>query len=156
MLKRVIVMNVAPSGYAVLNATDPIVAAMAAKCPGGVVFFAQDHDHPVLAAHRVQGRRTICVEGDRILVTEGSWRVQIPLQAVPITRGGTIGFQKDNVMAAIGAAWCAGLDWDTIARGLASFSNDADNAPGRFNVMDYRGATAVSYTHLTLPTICSV
>src|SRR5690606_32603602 len=100
VLKRVIVMNVAPTGYAVLNAADPIVAAMAAKCTGGVVFFAQDHDHPVLAAHRVQGKRTICVEGDRILVTEGSWRVQIPLQGVPITRGGTIGFQKDNVMAA--------------------------------------------------------
>jgi cyanophycin synthetase len=148
VLKRVIVMNVAPSGYAVLNATDPIVAAMAPKCPGGVVFFAQDHDHPVLAAHRVQGRRTICVEGDRILVTEGSWRVQIPLQGVPLTRGGTIGFQKDNVMAAIGAAWCAGLDWDTIVRGLGSFSNDADNAPGRFNVMDYRGATVIAdYGH---------
>jgi cyanophycin synthetase len=74
--------------------------------------------------------------------------VQIPLQGVPITRGGTIGFQKDNVMAAIGAAWCAGLDWDTIVRGLASFSNDADNAPGRFNVMDYRGATVIAdYGH---------
>ncbi|QHE85298.1 cyanophycin synthetase [Hydrogenophaga sp. BPS33] len=148
VLKRVIVMNVAPTGYAVLNAADPIVAAMAAKCPGGVVFFAQDHDHPVLAAHRVQGKRAICIEGDRILVTEGSWRVQIPLQGVPITRGGTIGFQKDNVMAAIGAAWCAGLDWDTIVRGLSSFSNDADNAPGRFNVMDYRGATVIAdYGH---------
>lgn len=148
VLKRVIVMNVAPTGYAVLNAADPIVAAMAAKCTGGVVFFAQDHDHPVLAAHRVQGKRTICIEGDRILVTEGSWRVQIPLQGVPITRGGSIGFQKDNVMAAIGAAWCAGLDWDTIARGLATFSNDADNAPGRFNVMDYRGATVIAdYGH---------
>jgi len=141
-------MNVAPTGYAVLNAADPIVAAMAAKCTGGVVFFAQDHDHPVLAAHRVQGRRTICIEGDRIVVTEGSWRVQIPLQGVPITRGGTIGFQKDNVMAAIGAAWCTGLDWDTIARGLSTFSNDADNAPGRFNVMDYKGATVIAdYGH---------
>jgi cyanophycin synthetase len=148
VLKRVIVMNVAPTGHAVLNATDPIVAAMAPKCPGGVVFFAQDHDHPVLAAHRIQGRRTICIEGDRILVTEGSWRVQIPLHSVPITRGGTIGFQNDNVMAAVGAAWCAGLDWDTIVRGLASFSNDADNAPGRFNVMDYRGATVIAdYGH---------
>ena len=148
VLKRVIVMNVAPTGYAVLNAADPIVAAMAAKCTGGVVFFAQDHDHPVLAAHRVQGRRTICIEGDRIVVTEGSWRVQIPLQGVPITRGGTIGFQKDNVMAAIGAAWCTGLDWDTIARGLSTFSNDADNAPGRFNVMDYKGATVIAdYGH---------
>jgi cyanophycin synthetase len=32
VLKRVIVQNVAPHGYAVLNATDPIVAGMAANC----------------------------------------------------------------------------------------------------------------------------
>jgi UDP-N-acetylmuramyl pentapeptide synthase len=42
VLKRVIVQNVAPDGYAVLNAADPIVAAMAAGCPGNVIFFAAD------------------------------------------------------------------------------------------------------------------
>ena len=40
VLKRVVVRNVAPDGYAVLNAADPIVAAMAASCPGSVIFFA--------------------------------------------------------------------------------------------------------------------
>jgi len=49
VLKRVIVMNVAPEGYAVLNAADPIVAAMAPKCPGGVIFFSSDPHNPVLA-----------------------------------------------------------------------------------------------------------
>ncbi|HEV7813840.1 MAG TPA: cyanophycin synthetase, partial [Janthinobacterium sp.] len=38
VLKRVIVQNVAASGFAVLNAADPIVAAMAATCRGRVVF----------------------------------------------------------------------------------------------------------------------
>ncbi len=33
VLKRVIVQNVASSGMAVLNAADPIVAAMAENCP---------------------------------------------------------------------------------------------------------------------------
>ena len=51
-------------------------------------------------------------------------------------------------MASIAAAWGVGLHWDTIRRGLASFVNDADNAPGRFNVMDYRGATVIAdYGH---------
>ena len=57
VLKRVIVQNVAPDGYAVLNAADPIVAAMAATCPGQVIFFAADRQHPVMATHRAQGRR---------------------------------------------------------------------------------------------------
>ncbi|WP_284465893.1 cyanophycin synthetase, partial [Diaphorobacter nitroreducens] len=136
VLKRVIVQNVAADGYGVLNAADPHVAAMASVCPGKVIFFAADRHHPVMATHRAQGNRVVYVDGDSIVAAEGSWRETISLREIPITRGGTIGFQKDNVMAAIGAAWCAGLDWDTIARGLASFSNDADNAPGRFNVMD--------------------
>jgi cyanophycin synthetase len=41
-----------------------------------------------------------------------------------------------------------GLDWETIRRGLASFSNDQDNAAGRFNVFKYRGATVIAdYGH---------
>lgn len=51
-------------------------------------------------------------------------------------------------MAAIAAAWGVGLPWQTIRRGLAGFVNDSDNAPGRFNVMDYRGATLIAdYGH---------
>ncbi len=148
VLKRVIVMNVAPEGYAVLNATDPIVVAMASKCPGGVIYFAAHHHDPVLTAHRAQGKRTICVDGDHLVASEGAWRETIPLRDIPITQGGRIGFQVDNAMAAVGAAWACGLDWDTIRRGLATFANDADNAPGRFNVMTYRGATVIAdYGH---------
>ncbi len=148
VLKRVIVMNVATDGHAVLNATDPIVTAMASKCPGGVIFFAADPHNPVLTAHRAQGKRTLCVDGDAIVVSEGNWRESLLLRDIPITRNGSIGFQVDNVMAAVGAAWSSGLDWDTIRRGLASFVNDADNAPGRFNVMSYKGATVIAdYGH---------
>ena len=55
VLKRVIVQNVAPTGYAVLNAADPIVAAMASACPGKVIYFASDRHHPVMVTHRAQG-----------------------------------------------------------------------------------------------------
>ena len=51
-------------------------------------------------------------------------------------------------MAAVPPPGRVGLDWDTIRSGLASFVNDADNAPGRFNVLDYRGATVIAdYGH---------
>lgn len=46
-VKKVIVQNVAPSGYAVLNAADPLVAAMGDECPGQVIYFARDSHHPV-------------------------------------------------------------------------------------------------------------
>ena len=148
VLKRVIVQNVAPGGYAVLNAADPIVAAMAPACPGKVIYFAGGRHHPVMVTHRAQGHRTVYVDGDCIVASEGSWRETIHLRDVPVTRNGTIAFQVDNVMAAVAAAWGVGLPWQTLRRGLSGFVNDSDNAPGRFNIMDYRGATLIAdYGH---------
>ncbi len=148
VIKRVVVQNVAPTGYAVLNAAEPIVAAMAAQCPGQVCYFAADRQHPVMATHRAQGRRVVYIEGDAIVAAQGSWRERLPLSEIPLTRGGTIGFQVENAMAAVGAAWAVGLDWDVVRRGLASFVNDAATTPGRFNVMDYKGATLIAdYGH---------
>ncbi len=148
VLKRVIVQNVAPAGYAVLNAADPIVAAMAPTCPGNVIFFAADRHHPLMATHRAQGKRTVYVDGNAIVAAEGAWRERVSLQHVPLTRAGSISFQVENVMAAVAAAWAVGIQWETIKSGLASFVSDAHNAPGRFNVMDYRGATVIAdYGH---------
>ncbi|MEL4180814.1 cyanophycin synthetase [Roseateles sp. PN1] len=148
LVKRVIVQNVAPTGFAVLNAADPIVAGMAATCPGQVIYFAADRHHPLMATHRAQGKRCVYIDGDMLVAAQGSWRESIPLREIPITRNGAIGFQVENAMASVAAAWGIGLDWDTVRRGVASFANDADNAPGRFNVMDYRGATVIAdYGH---------
>ncbi|MDM4767810.1 cyanophycin synthetase [Pelomonas sp. SE-A7] len=148
LVKRVIVQNVAPNGYAVLNAADPVVANMASVCPGQIIFFAADRHHPLMAAHRSQGKRCVYIDGEQLVAAQGAWRETIPLRDIQITRNGTIGFQVENAMASVAAAWGVGLDWDTIRRGVASFTNDSDNAPGRFNVMDFRGATVIAdYGH---------
>jgi cyanophycin synthetase len=153
VLKRVIVHNVAPDGWAVLNAADPLVAEMATVCPGKVIWFAADRHHPVMRTQRAQGGRKVYVEAGadgrpEIVAAEGAWRERVPLADVPLTRGGRIGFQVENAMAAVAAAWAVGLPWDTIRSGLASFVADSDNAPGRFNLMDYKGATVIAdYGH---------
>ena len=148
VLKRVIVQNVAPGGTAVLNATDPMVVAMAANCKGAVTYFAEDPYHPVMATHRAQGKRVVFVEDGHIVAAEGNFQVRIPLAEVPITRNGTIGFQLENAMAAVAAAWAIGIAWQAICRGLATFVSDAQAVPGRFNLFDYRGATLIAdYGH---------
>jgi cyanophycin synthetase len=148
VLKRVIVQNVADNGVAVLNAADPIVAAMAKNCTGAVTFFASDAQHPVLAAHRVRGHRVVFVEDGHMVAAEGKLITRIPLSEIPITRNGTIGFQVENVMASVAAAWGINVSWEAIRAGLISFANESDNAPGRFNVFNYRGATLIAdYGH---------
>ncbi|MBL8480630.1 MAG: cyanophycin synthetase, partial [Rhodocyclaceae bacterium] len=148
VVKRVIVQNVAPKGTAVLNAADPMVAAMADSCPGSIIYFASDRDHPVLATHRAQGRRVVYLDGDAIIAAEGRTKISIPLADIPLTRNGSIGFQIENAMASAAAAWALGVDWVIVKKGLSSFVNDAATAPGRFNVFDYRGATLIAdYGH---------
>ena len=148
VVKRVVVQNVALSGVAVLNAADPMSAAMADICPGSVTFFAQDRSHPVMAAHRAQGKRVVYVEGNQVVACENKFEQRVDLSHIPITRNGVIGFQIENAMASIAAVWALGVDWDTIRRGLASFVNDAATAPGRFNFFDYRGASVIAdYGH---------
>ena len=106
VLKRVIVQNVAPKGTAVLNATDPVVAA------------------------------------------KGAVKHYVNLADIPVTLGGSIGFQVENVMASVAAVWALGLDWETVRAGLASFSSENDNAQGRFNIFNYKGATVIAdYGH---------
>ncbi|MFV0679116.1 cyanophycin synthetase [Ottowia sp.] len=148
VLKRVIVLNVAPTGTAVLNAADPAVAAMAPHCPGKVIFFAQDGRHPVIATHMAQGQRVVFVERGDIVCTEGTFTKRLPLARIPITRKGQIGFQVENAMASVAAAWAVGVSWQVIQKGLTSFISDLHGVPGRFNVFDYRGATIIAdYGH---------
>jgi cyanophycin synthetase len=121
---------------------------MASACPGRVIFFAADRRHPVMAAHRALGQRKVFVDRGSIVAAEGSWRESIPLHDIPFTRDGTIAFQVENAMAGVAAAWGAGLSWEAIRLGLASFSTDAASVPGRFNVMEHRGATVIAdYGH---------
>jgi len=148
VLKRVIVQNVAASGTAVLNATDPLVARMAVNCPGEVIFFGLDTHHPIIATHRAQGKRVLFVEDDHIVAMQGQHSVRIPLSEVPVTRSGAIAFQIENAMASIAAAWAIDIPWETICKGLATFVSDIQGVPGRFNVFDYKGATVIAdYGH---------
>jgi cyanophycin synthetase len=148
VVKRVIVENVAADGVAVLNATDPIVVRMAEACPGSVTFFAMDGRHPVMATHRARGNRAVFVDNGAIVAAQGGFEQRIPLADIPLTGGGTVGFQVENAMASTAAAWALGLDWAAIRRGLATFVSDAQTAPGRFNVFNYQGATLIAdYGH---------
>jgi cyanophycin synthetase len=148
VVKRVIVQNVAPHGTAVLNATDAHVVKMAKSCPGSVTYFANDRHLAVMATHRAKGRRVVYRDGDDIVALQGTLQQRMKLADIPLTRQGTIGFQVENTMAAIGAVWALGIDWDVIRQGLATFVSDVQSAPGRFNLFNYKGATLIAdYGH---------
>lgn len=148
-VKRTIVEVVAPTGAAVLKADDPLVAAMAARCPGRVVFFALAGSHPVIAAHRAGGGRAALVRDEYLMLAEGAHEFPLmSLRRIPLTHQGRIAFQVENVLAAVAATWSLGVPCETILARLESFQADMACLPGRFNVLDINGATVVvDYGH---------
>jgi cyanophycin synthetase len=148
-VKRVIVEAVHEGGVAVLKANDPLVAGMAEHCRGGVVFFALDGEDPVLVAHRASNGRAAFVRDNHVILAEGEQEIPlVPLEQVPLTHGGRIGFQVENVLAAAAAVWNLGVPCEQIRVGLETFGFELDSLPGRFNLFDVRDATVVlDYGH---------
>jgi cyanophycin synthetase len=140
-VKRVVVENVADDGIAVLNAADPLVAAMADACPGRVVSFARDET--CMPGHRP----AVFVRGGDIIFVDDPEIHVIGLAEMPFVHGG-VGFLIENALAAVGACWGVGVPFDDIRRGLATFRGDADECPARFNVLPAGESTViVDYAH---------
>ena len=149
LVKRTIVDVVLRNGSAVLKADDPLVAEMAPKCPGSVIFFCRDGEHAVVREAQARGGRAVFVRDDHIVLAEGDREtVLAALASVPLTYHGRVAFQVENVLAAAAAAWSMGISLDVIRMALATFAGDTHQAPGRFNVLEANGATViVDYGH---------
>jgi cyanophycin synthetase len=148
-VKRIVVESVVPGGSVVLNADEPLVAAMAEHAPTAVTWFTQGADQTRLARHRAEGGRAAFVrEGEVVLADGENEESLLPLSRVPMTHGGQVRFQVENVLAGTAACWGLGIPMDAIRSGLASFVGDPVQTPGRFNVLKTGSFTViVDYAH---------
>ncbi|WP_404976983.1 cyanophycin synthetase [Accumulibacter sp.] len=113
---------VLPTGAAVLNARQPMLVEMASLCDGEVIFFASDASLPALREHRARGRRAVILrDGQVVLATGDEEQVIVSLRSVPISGGGSVDFQVENVLAASAAAWALGIGPEIIRTGLETF-----------------------------------
>ncbi|MBO3703677.1 MAG: cyanophycin synthetase [Candidatus Accumulibacter sp.] len=114
---------VLPGGAAVLNAGHPMLVEMAALCDGEVIFFATDPEQPALVNHRALGKRAVFVRGGQVVLASGNDETPIvSLQGIPLTDGGSVDFEIENVLAATAAAWALGIGPDLIRTGLETFT----------------------------------
>lgn len=109
-------------GKAVLNAGYPLLAEMAELCDGEVIFFAQDADLPVIAAHIKENGQAVLVVDDRIVLAMGNAKIVLTkLSAIPFLQAQCHGEKLDHVLAAIAAAWALGLTPTLIRAGIETF-----------------------------------
>jgi cyanophycin synthetase len=148
-VKQVVIESVHRTGSAILNADDPLVAEMAAATDAKVVYFSTNPQNPVIISHLSEGESAIILEDGNIVLAHGSSRVDlVELERVSFTYSGKIRFQVQNALAAVAAAWSAGLNPAMIVRALTTFKSDTATVPGRFNVQDIHGVEVIfDYGH---------
>lgn len=147
-VKSVVVEAVPRGGYAVLNADDPLVAAMAGRCHGEVVWFSMsDAGSPARAMierHCGDGGVALVLDrgdlGESISLRQGKRSAQLAFtHLLPATFGGMARFNVANALAAAGACFAAGAHLRDIRAGLLTFCTSYDLAPGRLNRIEING-----------------
>ena len=63
--------------------------------------------------------------------------------AIPLTHGGRVAFQAENVLAAVGAAWALDIPVELIRAGIETFDIDQADAPWQFTLFERGGSTVV-------------
>jgi len=152
-VKQVVVEAVPRDGTAVLNADDPLVAAMGRHCSGSVIYFSMDPENESIRRQASRGRRAVTLEpgrnGEMIVLRQG--RKSMPLvwtHLVPATFEGRARMNVQNALAAAAAAWVAGAHLHDIRQGLRTFSTSYFMAPGRLNMFELDGyRVVVDYAH---------
>jgi cyanophycin synthetase len=106
-------------GTAVLNGAIAAVAELAELCDGEVILYGTDPALPALAAHRSEGKRSVVLRGETIVLDEGNGR-ETALLSLAALKPGTAS-PPENVLAAVAAAWALGIGADLICAGIQSF-----------------------------------
>ena len=152
-VKRVVVEAVPRDGVAVLNADDPLVAAMARHSSGSVIYFSTDPEHERLKFQASRGRRAVTLEqgrnGEMIVLRQGRKSMSLVwTHLIPATFEGRARMNVQNALAATAAAWAAGAHLHDIRQGLRTFTTSYFMAPGRMNMFELDGyRVVVDYAH---------
>jgi UDP-N-acetylmuramyl tripeptide synthase len=148
-VKLVVASVVDETGLLVLNADDPILLARTPELDCPIGFFARDHDHPALRAHRASGGATSSVRGGRLIVSRADREEDLGAIAdMPLTVGGSADYNISNIAGAALAAVALGIAPTTIAGVLRRFGASPADNPGRLMRYGYRGAQVLlDYAH---------
>ena len=143
-VKQVVVEAVPKTGWAVLNADDPLVAehAQGVQRLGDPVLDAgrQRARRAMGASRREGGRAREGPRGEMMVIREGRRTMPIAwVHTLPSTFEGRARMMVQNAMAAAAAAHAAGAHLHDIRQGLRSFTTSIYQAPGRLNVFDLDG-----------------
>ncbi len=145
-LKAVVPETVFPHGYAVLNADDDRVFAMAKELRCNVALFSMDENNPRIKDHCKKGGLAAVFENDFISILKGTWKIRvINVHDVPITFEGKALHNISNCLPAVMAAYLyRDISIDDIRSALLSFVPSSSQTPGRLNFFQFKSFTMLA------------
>jgi cyanophycin synthetase len=148
-VKSLVVEAVKSNGFAVLNADDPLVVKAAERVKTRIIYFSRQEHNLILHKHIAEGGIAAYVKDGTLTLATGNGLIQsISVSQIPLTLGGRLPYNVENVLAAVCAAYSLNIPMADIERGLATFQGDELQNPGRFNlynIRDYR--VIIDYGH---------
>ena len=112
---------VLPTGVAVLNADDPMVAKMAELSDGEVIYFTQDPESEIVKVHLQNGGRAVIAGKQQIALNLGKHTqkaIPVPKHLVP---NASTPWNAINLAAAMAAAWALDIPFNVIEAGAETF-----------------------------------
>jgi cyanophycin synthetase len=148
-LKSVVAEAVFPDGYAVLNADDQRVAAMAQKTKANIAYFTMNPESDLVRQHIQKGGVAAVYENGFLSILKGDWTHRIEkAENIPLTLGGRAPFMIANALAASLAAFVQNVTIEQIRLGLNTFRASVSQTPGRMNLFNLGNYHAlIDYAH---------
>ncbi len=148
-LKSVVAEAVYPDGYAVLNADDARVAAMAERTKANIAYFTMNPESELVKGHIQKGGVAAIYENGFLSILKGDWTQRIEkVENIPLTMGGRAPFMIANALAASLAAFVQNVSIEEIRSGLNTFRASVNQTPGRMNLFNLgKHHALIDYAH---------
>jgi cyanophycin synthetase len=148
-VKSVVVESVHEGGYAILNADDRLVAAMAENVRATIAYFSMDPENAIVRQHVAAGGTAAVYEEGYIAILKRGWKLRIEnVTNIPLTLSGRASFMIQNALAATLATFLHGISIDDIRMALGTFTSSVAQTPGRLNLFEVGGfQVLVDYAH---------
>lgn len=147
--KLIVARAMGPTGLLVLNADDPVLLGRGAEQTHPTAWFALDHGHPHLQAHRAQGGSTCGTRGGRLLLHHrGATHDLGATFAMPLTVEDTAAYNIANLAGAALLGTALGITPSEIQGVLAQFGASRGDNPGRLERWNLGGLRILlDYAH---------
>ncbi len=148
-LKSIVVENIDPGGYAILNADDEHVYSMRENIGCNAALFSMDPDNPRIYEHCAAGGLAAVYLDGSIVLRKGDWEIIVDrVINIPLTYSGKAVFQIQNVLAACLAAFVRDVKTEDLRAALQTFFPSSAQLPGRMNIFELEGfRVLIDYAH---------